>query len=164
MRFELEQRFAAPLVAVESAFVDPELIERMAGLPRLGGAELVERVDDGYTVLVRVRYAFRGSLPPAVTGVVDPARLSWVQESRLDRRTHHTKFRIVPDHYRDRLRCAGSVTLEEVGGETQRVTAGELNVRFPFVARRVERAIVAGLREHAAAEQAAAQGWLDGRR
>ena len=164
VRFTLEQRFSSPLEAVQSAFVDPTLLAELATMPRLGQPELVAQTDDGDTVQQDVRYAFVGDLSSAVTKVVDPARLTWVEHSELDRRTHRTTFVIRPDHYADRLTCSGTVTLDEQGDGTRRMVEGDLRVRFPLVAAKVERAIVAGLRDHASAEARVVQGWLDLRR
>ena len=161
MRFRLEQRFSSPLPAVEAAFVDPALLAELATLPQLGRPELVGLVDDGDTVRRQVRYAFTGQLSPAVTAVVDPRRLTWVEHSELDRRTHRSDFHIAPDHYADRLRCTGSVSYQADGGGTRRVIEGNLSVRFPLVAAKAERAIIAGLRDHAVAEARVVQGWLD---
>ena len=111
----------------------------------------------------RVRYAFTGSLSPAVTRVVDPERLTWVEESRLDRSTHCTTFTVRPDHYADRFTCAGTITLEPAGDGTRRTLEGDLRVRFPLVGGKVEHAIVAGLRDHASAEAQVVQAWLDRR-
>jgi hypothetical protein len=161
LRFRLEQRFSAPLPAVEAAFVDPALLAELATIPQLGRPELVALDDDGDTVRRQVRYAFTGQLSPAVTAVVDPRRLTWVEHSELDRRTHRSVFRIAPDHYPDRLRCSGTIDLDVDGGGTRRAVDGDLGVHFPFVAAKVERAIIAGLRDHAAAEARVVQGWLD---
>jgi len=163
MRFSLEQRFTAPLDAVEAAFVDPAMLAELATLPQLGRPELLAQVDDGHTVHQEVRYAFVGELAPAVTKVVDPTRLTWVELSELDRRTHRTTFRIDPDHYADRLSCAGMVTLKQGSHGTRRVVEGDLRVRVPLVGSRVERAIVSGLRDHASAEAQVVQAWLDRR-
>ena len=161
MRFSLEQHFAAPLEAVEAAFVDPSLLRELATLPELGRPELLAHVDAGDTVSQQVRYVFTGELSPAVTAVVDPRRLTWVEHSELERATHRTAFRIAPDHYADRLSCSGRVTLERAGGGTRRVIDGDLRVRFPLVGAKVERAIVSGLRDHASAEARIVQAWLD---
>ena len=68
---------------------------------------------------------------------------------------------ILPDHYPDRLRCTGTVTIiATAGGGCLRVTAGDLVVRFPIVAARVERAIVSGLERHAHGEVAIVERWL----
>ena len=160
MRFRITQRFDASVEQVEEALLDPAFLERMGELPKLGRPQLLDHQEDGHTVRRRVRYAFTGHLSSAVTAVVDPAKLTWVEDSTTDRRTHRTTFRIVPDHYTDRLQCDGAFTLEADGAGSRRVAEGDLRVRFPLVGSRVERAIVSGLEEHAEAEEKAAAAWL----
>ena len=160
MRFFIEQRYAAPLADVENAYCSPELLATMAALPKIGGAELLDQQVAGDRVTQRVRYRFTGDLNSAVTAVIDPALLSWVEESVLDRVTHVTTWQIVPDHYTSRLTCGGTFSLTERDGTTVRNTAAEIKVHFPLVGGRVERAIVSGLQEHAVAEQAAVMAYL----
>jgi hypothetical protein len=74
--------------------------------------------------------------------------------------THRTTFRILPDHYANRLRCNGTFRLEDVPGGVRRVAEGDLRVSFPLVGGKVERAIVSGLREHAALEAGALRAWM----
>ncbi|HEV2760963.1 MAG TPA: DUF2505 domain-containing protein [Acidimicrobiales bacterium] len=161
MRFRLEQRFAAPLDDVEAAFVDPALLAELATSPELGRPVLLEHDDAGHSVSQQIRYTFTGELSPAVTSVVDPKRLTWVEHSELDRRTHRSVFRIRPDHYPDRLSCSGTISLDPADGGTRRTIEGDLRVRFPLVGSKVERAIVSGLRDHASAEARVVQAWLD---
>ena len=161
MRFRVEQRYDAPLATVEEAFVDPAFIARLATLPKLGGAQMLERRDEGHLHHQRVRYAFVGELSAAVRAVVDPARLTWVEESTLDRRSHRTEWHVVPDHYGSLLRCSGTFQLEAEGpAATRREATGEVRVTFPLVGGRVEKAIVSGLEEHARLEAAAMAQWL----
>ena len=160
MRFRLEQRFAAPLAAVEGALVDPRFLARLAELPALGTPEVLACEVDGHLARLRVRYRFAGQLAPAVTAVVDPARLTWVEATTYDRRAHRGEHAIEPDHYADRLRASYTTQLAPEGGGTRRVTDGELRVRFPLVGGRVERAIVGGLREHAGREADVLDAWL----
>jgi hypothetical protein len=153
MRFEIVQCLEAPLDEVEAAFVDPSFLEALAALPKLGQPRLIEQVVDGDLVHQKVAYAFAGQLSSAVTAVVDPKRLTWVEDSTLDRTTHLTTFTILPDHYANRLKAHGEFALAEVGdGVTERRATGELKVSFPLVGGKVERAIVSGLTEHAALE------------
>lgn len=162
-RFSFEQRFAAPLEAVEAAFLDPAVVQRMAALPDLGRPELLDVVGEGDVVRRRVRFTFTGQLSKAALAVLDPAKLTWVEESVLDRRTHQSEVRIRPEHYADRLSCSAVVRLvpaDGASGVTVRQTEGSLSVRAPLVAGRVERAIVTGLQENAAAEEAIVQEWL----
>ena len=160
MRFRLEQRFPSPLPAVEAALFDPAFLDRLATLPALGRPELLRREEVGHIVHMDVRYAFAGELSGAVTAVVDSARLTWVDAAELDRRSHRSRHRILPDHYQNRLTCSYTTELHEADGATVRVAEGELSVHFPLVGGRVERAIVAGMADHARHEQAALVAWL----
>ncbi|HET7488924.1 MAG TPA: DUF2505 family protein [Acidimicrobiales bacterium] len=161
MRFRVEQRFAAALAQVEAALLDPAFLARLADLPDLGSPELLGHDGDGDLVRMRVRYRFTGALSPAVTAVVDPDRLTWVEETAYDRRAHRGEHTIVPDHYAGRLSSSYVTQLEMAAGVTLRVADGELRVRFPLVAGRVERAIVAGLHTHAEREGEALARWLE---
>jgi hypothetical protein len=163
VRFRIEQHFPGPLVAVEDAFLDPGFLRHLGTLPKLGDPQLVHRVDAGDLVHLWVRYRFTGDVSAAVRRVVDPQRLTWVEESTLDRRTHRTTWAIRPDNYGGLLRCSGTFQLEPVEGApetTRRVAEGELKVSVPMVGGKVASAIVSGLKEHAALEEQAMADWL----
>lgn len=163
MRFRVEQRFQAPLHAVEAALLDPAFLGCLAHVPELGEPELLASETDGHVVRQRVRYRFTGALSPAVTAVVDPARLTWVEETTFDRTAHRGEHRIVPDHYANRLHSSYTTRLEPAGGggdATVRATEGDVRVRFPLVGGRVEKAIVGGLTEHAHLEAQVLTRWL----
>jgi hypothetical protein len=164
--FRLEQLFDAGPGEVEAAFLDPGIFAALSDLPNVGRPELVDQLAEGDAVRQRVRYRFTGHLAPGAAKVVDPRKLSWVQETTAWPGSLEAAFEIHPDHYADRLSCAGVVTIEPVdgGSRTCRTTLGTLKVRFALVGGRVERAIVDGLKEAAAAEACAVQEWLDGRR
>jgi hypothetical protein len=147
--------------AVEDAFLDSALLTELAALPHLGRPELVSSRVDGAAVVRKVRYAFTGHLAPAVTKVVDPSKLTWVEHSEYDSTTHRGTLEIRPDHYPDRLTCSATVRIDAAGAGAVRIVEGDLRVRFPLVGGKVERAIVGGLRDHAAAEARAVQARLD---
>ncbi|HET7651530.1 MAG TPA: DUF2505 family protein [Acidimicrobiales bacterium] len=165
MHFEIEQRFRAPRDAVEAAYVDPALFSALAALPKIGRPELLDQARDGDRVRQRVRYQFTGEVSGAVRRVVDPARLSWVEETVFDAAAHRSDVRIVPDHYGGLLESRMTITYvpaDEDGG-TLRRAVGEVRVHMPIVGGKVERAIVSGMREHAQVEQGAVERWFDGR-
>ncbi len=56
---------------------------------------------------LRVRYRFTGHLSSAVKAVIDPNRLTWVEEADHDLATHHVSFRMIADHYADRFTSSG---------------------------------------------------------
>lgn len=161
MRFELNQRFTGTADAVAAAYADPDLYPTLVGLPKLGGIEVLDHRSTPDQVVLRVRFRFIGDLPAAVTAVIDPARLTWVQESTHDLRTGAATFRLVPDHYPDRLKASGSFTISPLDqdGSTRRVQ-GELRVQALLVAGRVEQAIVSGLAEYLEAEAPAVDRYL----
>jgi hypothetical protein len=153
MRFQITQEIAGPVEAVARIYAEPRFYEQLGGLPKLGAPEVLDRREDGSVVHLAVRFRFTGNLSSAVKRVVDPAKLSWVEESVHDLERGTVTFHMKPDHYADRLRCDGAARCESADdGTTRRVTEGDLSVRAPLVARAVEGAIVSGLREHLAAE------------
>ena len=153
MRFQIEQQIAGPVEAVARLYTEPRFYERLGELPKLGRPEVLERREDGSVVHLAVRFRFTGHLSPAVTKMVDPAKLSWVEESVHDLEGHTVTFHMQPDNYADRLRFEGSSRFEADGDDdTRRVAEGDVVVRVPLVGRAVEGAIVSGLREHLAAE------------
>lgn len=160
MRFELTQRYTSSPEAVTAAYADDALYPHLVGLPKLGGIEPLDRSVDGDTVTQRIRFRFTGDLPGAVTAVVDPKKLTWVQETTHDLTTGTTTFRLVPDHYPDRLKASGTFRVSADGDGATRVVTGELKVKAPLVAGRVEQAIVSGLGEYLDAEAPAVDAWI----
>lgn len=160
MRFELTQSIGRPVDEVAAAYASTELYATFDGTSKLGPPEVLERVTDDRLVTLRIRYRFVAELSPAVTAVVDPGKLSWVEESVHDIDAHSVAVRLHPDHYADRLRCTGAYRYEADGEATIRRIDGELKVKALLVAGAVEKAIVSGLREHLEAEIAHVEAFL----
>ena len=161
MRFDLVQRFTAPAAAVAEAYMDPALYPTLVGLPKLGGIEVLDHDRNDRSATLRIRFRFTGDLPPAVTAVIDPARLTWVQETSHDLASGAASFRLVPDHYPDRLKASGRFTITPIDTDgARRQIKGELKVQALLVAGRVEAAIVSGLEEYLIAEAPAVDRWI----
>ena len=159
MRFQIEQEFAGPVDAVVRVYTEPRFYELVGDLAKLGKPEVLDRRDDGAVVHLSVRYRLTGDLSPAVKRFIDPAKLSWVEESVHDLERHTVTFRMKPDNYADRLQSQGSSRYQ--GGDdgmTRRLTEGDLAVKLPLfmgggrTAGVVEKAIVSGFEEHLAGE------------
>jgi hypothetical protein len=162
VRFHLEQPLPASAEQVVDVLVDQAFLASLSELAKLGRPEVLEQRVEGTTLHQRVRYHFTGSLSPAVTSVVDPKKLVWVDETTYDRAAGTATFRILPEHYADRLTAGGSYRFVATGPTSCTRTAdGDLKVRFPFVGGKVERAIVSGLEEHITHESALVRRWLE---
>ena len=153
MRFRIRTPYDADPDAVARAYADPALYDAFAGLPRADRPQVLEHSLVGTTATLSVRWRFTAPLSPAVRAVIDPDRLSWVEESRHDLARRRVTFRMVPDHYPDRLSCAGEYRFEAAGNGSARVIEGDLRVKAPFVARAVENAIVSGLEDQLGSER-----------
>jgi hypothetical protein len=149
VRFTVRQRVNAPCQQVVAAFADPAFYARLGAVPNIGAPEVLSCDDDGRVARLRLRYKFTGHLAPAARRVLDPDRMTWVDETVLDRGDARLSFHMVPDHYRDRLECRGiSYFFPQSDGTTEQRVEGDVTVHFPLVARVVERALVSGLTEH----------------
>ena len=161
MHFTVDQPIAAPLDSVEKAFIDPAFYEALGAMPNIGDPEVVECTERDAQVFLRVRYAFTGDLAAPARRVLDPAKLTWIVESTVDKNTSATTFRMLPDHYAQRLECCGSYTLAAAGPDaTMQHMEGELRVNYPVVGRLAERGIVLGLKEHIAQEARVVEEWV----
>lgn len=161
MRFEVDQRFAVDPDVVARVYADPALYGTFGGLPKLSAPEVLAHRVDGDVVHLDVRFRFTGHLSSAVTAVIDPDRLTWVERSTHDLRARRTDIVLLPDHYRDRLRCTGEAVIVPAGDGAARRLSGDLRVRAPLVGASVERALVSGLREHLDAEVDAVERFVD---
>lgn len=160
MRFHHEEHLSVPREVAEQALADPDFYASMGAMSKIGTPEVLAHQDDGETVHVAVRYRFTGHLARPARAVLDPAKMTWVIDSTLRRGDHEVDFRMLPDHYADRLECWGTYRFEARGThESTQVIEGDVVVHVPIVARAVEQAILMGLREHMAEEAALLSRW-----
>lgn len=164
MRFTLEQELPGTVDDVLAALLDPELLRCLGDLPTLRPPEVLSQERDGDVVVQRVHYAFAGTLSPAVTRVIDPQKVTWIAETTYDLAARRASFRVIPDHYVNKLACAGTHTFTARGASSVRRVDGELTVRVPLVGRVVERAIVSGLEDHLRTEADLLAEWLEDNR
>lgn len=152
MNFLIEQQLNGSADAVQSVLFDPGFVAARSTLPKLGDAQLLESTQDDSSGHQRIRLRFTAPLSSAVTAVIDPNKLTWVDDATYDLVAHTAEHQIVPDNYADRLSCSYRARLEGRDGGTHRSLDGVVKVRMPLVGGKVEKAIVSGLEEHADAE------------
>lgn len=160
MRFTVEQRFSTPADDTARAFTEPELYAGFSDLPKVSRPEVLGRELEGDTVRLRIRYRFAGHLSGPARAVIDPATLTWVDESVHDLARRECRFVLHPDHHAHRFRCQGDYRIDPTGdGCTRRATI-DVRVSAPLVGRAVEQAIASGLREHLADETRVVEAYL----
>ena len=165
MRFRVSTTIGAPRARVADAFVDPAFYAELGALPNIRAPEVLSIDKDGDLAHLRIRYALQADLAPAVRRVLDPDKITWVEESTVHRLQHYTEFRMVPEHYVNRMDCSGSYRLEDSGPETtDQVVEGDLVIHYPVVGRLVERAILTGMRQHLTEEARLLERWAQRRR
>jgi Protein of unknown function (DUF2505) len=167
MRFTIDQRFAASADDVGRALTSVDyLTTAMGELPDISRPDVRSHRVDGADVTLNLEYRFAGSLPSVVTRVIDTAKLSWIEDTRIDTSCWAATFTMTPTYYAHFFTCRGSWTLVEAKGITLRSIDGTLKVNspVPFVGGQVEKAIVSGLRERLAKEPALLEDWVSSRR
>jgi hypothetical protein len=160
VKFSFDQRFRFDADKVSRAYADPALYSTFVDGPKLAQPEVLDHAADGDVVRLRIRYRFIGDLSSAARAVLDPARLTWVEESTHDIDAGTVAFRLVADHYADRFGCSGSVRIESDGDGCRRRGDGDLKVRAPLVGGTVERTLVGDLQAHLRGEVAVVEAFL----
>lgn len=160
MKFSVRQDFTFPSDVVAASFTDPDLYPRFAGLPKVTAPEVLSRDVEGHRIRLRIRYRFGGELNSAARAVIDPAKLTWVDESVHDLDERTVSFVLSPDNYGDRFSCRGRYGFVDTPTGCTRRADIELKVSFPLVGRAVEGAIASGLREHLADEVGVIEAFL----
>ncbi len=151
MKIAIRQAVAVPPAQAVAAYGTPAFYVGRPGRDDIAMVEVVRHDDLGERVLIEVRFAFTGSLSPAVRAVIDPAKMSWVTRTEVRPAEARTSWVVLPDHYPDRLSASGSYRFEEGddGPDSTIVhVEGDLRVRVPIVGRSVERVIVTDLRHY----------------
>ena len=148
MRFEAHQDFVGSPADVIDLYCDQAFYPRLDGLGKLGSPEVVDRESSSDRVRMQVRFRFVAELPSAALAVVNPDRLTWVEDTTYDFRTATSATVIRPDHYHDRLSATAMSRFSSSGQGCARTIEGDLRVRALLVAGQVERAIISGMREH----------------
>jgi hypothetical protein len=155
VKFSIDQAVPVDPDRAATAYATPAFYEGRAPRDNISVLEVAHYASDGDRVSLDVRFRFSGAVSGAVRAVVDPKKMCWVTQHRIDLAARHDEWTIVPDHYPDRLSGRGQYRFAEGadGADSAVVTLeGELSVHVPLVGRTVERVIVSGLRSYFGAE------------
>ncbi len=148
MRIAIRQAVAVPPTQAIAAYGSPAFYTGRPVRDDIAVLEVVQHDENGDRVLIEVRFAFTGSVSPAVRAVIDPTRLSWITRTEVRPAEARTDWVVLPDHYPDRLQASGSYRFapgDDGPASTVVTVEGELKIRVPIVGRSVERVIVSDL-------------------
>lgn len=148
MRFSVEQRYDTSAETLFDVFADPATHESLPEFGRISRPELLDVVDDGALRVVSMRYRFTADLPAAALAIIDPKKLTWVEQSTYDRDDLTMATVFVPDHYGSKMVASAAAQFSDDGPGSIRRVSGDFRVKILLGAGTVERAIVSGLREH----------------
>jgi hypothetical protein len=156
VKFATTQAVAVPPARAMAAYGTPAFYEGRSVRDHIEVLEVVRHEDTGARVLMEVRFAFRGSMSSAVQRFIDPDKMTWITRNEIRPDQARADWKILPDHYPDRLSAAGVYTFEPGadGAGTSSVVGieGDLKVHVPLLGKSVERPIVSGLRKYFEAE------------
>jgi len=158
--FSFDVLLAHPPAAVQDALLDPDFIHTTADLPKLGGAEVLECTRNERTARLRVRYKFTAPLSRAVTSVINPDDLTWIDDATFDLAACSSEHVLLPDHYADRLDAHYVSALTPNDDGARWTLQGSLDVHAALVGGKVAHVIVEGLHEAATAEGVLLDEWL----
>jgi hypothetical protein len=162
VKFSIRQAVAVPPARAMAAYGSPAFYEGRPARDDIAVREVVRHEDLGDRVQLEVRFAFTGSVSPAVRAVVDPAKMSWITQTEILLAERRSSWVVLPDHYPDRLSARGTYRFEEGDagpGACVVEVEGDLKVRVPIVGRSVEKVIVGDLRAYIADEVAGIADW-----
>src|SRR5487761_1081965 len=152
MQLTVDQPIEASAAQAQAAFADPAFYATLGVLPNISVPEVRSYVvEDGHVRLL-LGYHFAGNLSGPARRILDPAKISWSQQSDADLAARRTEVSMVPDNYQSLFSFNGWYRLDKDGPQrcVQHFQA-DLRVHIPLLGPLAERAIASGLRENLAA-------------
>lgn len=148
MKYKIEHKFVGSFeesvhFLTEEYFYDPK------NLPNVQDSKpLIEEVTEDYKFW-KTQWSAHGQIPKLVQHLIQPKMLSWIEETRYDRKakTYHTK--ITPFFFRSVFHCENRGYFTKLNDrEFLRVNDGVLDIKIPVFGPFIEEVIIKHLREN----------------
>jgi len=151
VRIVVDQPIAASADAVQAAFLDPSFYESLGAIESITAPAVRSFSSSGKQASFVLAYRFSGQLNGVAKMMLDPAKLTWSQETVTDLVSGRSQVRMAPDNYANLLSFSGWYEFREEGEESccQHMEA-ELRVHVPLVGGLAELAIAGSVRENVA--------------
>lgn len=145
MRFEIVHTLPADRDTVLQVMQEKAYYEYLQQHhPDVDRIEMLSVEDRGTTVRRRVHYQPKPIIKSVGPKKVPPEAMAWVEESTLDKAGYRLTFTNVPikDWVQQRMTNNGTIEFSDAGGgQTKRVVAGELKIKFPLLGAIAERIV-----------------------
>ena len=113
MKFSVEQKYDRAAAEVIACYCDADSYAHWPTGGHLSSPEVLSVVHSQQTVTVSLRYRFVASLPSAALAIIDPDKLTWVEESIYDLNRLSSTTRLIPDHYASKLSASITTTYRD---------------------------------------------------
>lgn len=153
MRFAATQTYPTSRERLLELYTGTEMWGELSGFTKVSAPEVLDRSHRGDLVTLRLRYRFIAHLPSAVTAVVHPDNLVWVEQTVTDLSAGTARVDFQPEHYASKLSASAQIRYGGREGSATRQVQGDLKVKVFLVGGQVEKAIASGLSEHLAEEE-----------
>jgi len=142
MKFEYRHSFDTTVeTLIETMFgpdIAPYLTEKMTTIVSI---EPLERTEDDRRIQRKVKYVPKPMIQKIGPKKITPESLQWIEESSFDRTTRVMTFQNIPTNpkVRAKMTNAGKMEFRSKGANRcERITSGELKVKFPLLGRIAE--------------------------
>lgn len=139
MKLDLRHTFACDPDTYWKAYWDPELEARVQH-DQIDRTVLSDTTEDGVRT-TRTRVVAGGDMPGVVKKALGGNALTYEQISRYDIEGGTLSWEVVPAVMADKVTARGEVTVREVPGGTERISAGVIEVKVPFLGGKIEQII-----------------------
>jgi hypothetical protein len=151
VKISVDQPIAATPEEAQAAFLDPAFYESLGELEGISAPQVRSFSSGPDHARIALGYRFSGDLNGPARALLDPAKLTWVQETDVDLASGRSEVRMVPDNYGGLLSFDGWYELLPDGnGRCRQHLEADLRVHIPLLGGLAERTIAESLRQNLA--------------
>jgi len=149
MKVVLDVAIKASPKEAQAALLEPAFYQSLGQLGAIAAPEVRSISRTNKSAHLVLHYRFAGQLNGIARSMLDPDKLTWVQETEVDLARLRTQVRMVPDNYEQLISFNGWYELRRSEGRkcTQHFEA-DLRVHLPLVGPLAERAITSSIRDN----------------
>ncbi|MFT6398844.1 MAG: hypothetical protein ACJAYU_003606 [Bradymonadia bacterium] len=141
MRFELKHTFKCDAATLWAITEDPEFERRLGELSQ-STREIIESREEGGERYALKRITLQRELPGPMKRVIGGEQITYDQETWRPVDGNKLRWKISPKVLAGRFVGEGSTRVREIGGQCERIIAGNLQVNVPLVGKKMEKRLV----------------------